>query len=96
MCVLRQVQNRAASPVPPATSFLSVQCLHGEAELSRCQAVADGTVEFRNEERVEFSHIVRSKHIGEQHIAADSQLSSRLQVQLRTDRTHVCSGSAPI
>ena len=25
----------------------------------------DGTVEFRNEERVEFSHIVRSKHIGE-------------------------------
>ena len=24
----------------------------------------DGTVEFRNEERVEFSHIVRSKHIG--------------------------------
>ena len=25
----------------------------------------DGTVEFRNEERVEFSHIVRAKHIGE-------------------------------
>ena len=24
----------------------------------------DGTVEFRNEERVEFTHIVRSKHIG--------------------------------
>ena len=24
----------------------------------------DGTVQFRNEERVEFSHIVRSKHIG--------------------------------
>ena len=24
----------------------------------------DGTVEFRREERVEFSHIVRSKHIG--------------------------------
>ena len=24
----------------------------------------DGTVEFRNEERVEFSHIVRAKHIG--------------------------------
>ena len=24
----------------------------------------DGTVEFRKEERVEFSHIVRSKHIG--------------------------------
>ena len=25
----------------------------------------DGTVEFRNEERVEFSQIVRAKHIGE-------------------------------
>lgn len=26
----------------------------------------DGTVQFRDDERVEFSHIVRSKHIGEQ------------------------------
>ena len=25
----------------------------------------DATIEFRKEERVEFSHIIRSKHIGE-------------------------------
>jgi len=30
----------------------------------------DGTVEFRNEERVEFSHIVRAKHIGEPSLCA--------------------------
>jgi hypothetical protein len=25
----------------------------------------DGTIAFRNEERVEFAHIIRSKHVGE-------------------------------
>ena len=33
-------------------------------EIDRVPIADDGTVEFRNEERVEFSHIVRAKHIG--------------------------------
>ena len=34
-------------------------------EIDSVPIADDGTVEFRNEERVEFSHIVRAKHIGE-------------------------------
>ena len=33
-------------------------------EIDKVPIADDGTVEFRNEERVEFSHIVRAKHIG--------------------------------
>lgn len=33
-------------------------------EIDNVPIADDGTVEFRNEERVEFSHIVRAKHIG--------------------------------
>lgn len=33
-------------------------------EIDQVPIADDGTVEFRNEERVEFSHIVRAKHIG--------------------------------
>lgn len=40
--------------------------LTGSAACTAGISIADdGTVEFRKEERVEFSHVVRSKHIGE-------------------------------
>ena len=41
-----------------------VSAAWSQAELRQVMRCADATVEFRNEERVEFSHIVRSKHIG--------------------------------
>ena len=51
----------------PSTTVVS-RCAACQQVMSACaQGVPiadDGTVEFRNEERVEFTHIVRSKHIG--------------------------------
>jgi hypothetical protein len=49
-------------PMAPATSVLKENDV--VLEIEGVPIADDGTVEFRNEERVEFSHIVRSKHIG--------------------------------
>ncbi len=49
-------------PMAPATSVLKENDV--VLEIEGVLIADDGTVEFRNEERVEFSHIVRSKHIG--------------------------------
>ncbi|EIE25461.1 trypsin-like serine protease [Coccomyxa subellipsoidea C-169] len=48
-------------PMAPATSVLKENDV--VLEIEGVLIADDGTVEFRNEERVEFSHIVRSKHI---------------------------------
>ena len=49
-------------PLAPAADTLEVNDV--VLEIEGVPIADDGTVEFRNEERVEFSHIVRSKHIG--------------------------------
>lgn len=49
-------------PLAPAAETLEVNDV--VLEIEGVPIADDGTVEFRNEERVEFSHIVRSKHIG--------------------------------
>ena len=49
-------------PLAPAHDVLRVNDV--VMEIDRVPIADDGTVEFRNEERVEFSHIVRAKHIG--------------------------------
>lgn len=50
-------------PLAPANSVLKENDV--VMEIDSVPIADDGTVEFRNEERVEFSHIVRAKHIGE-------------------------------
>ena len=50
-------------PLAPAAETLEINDV--VLEIEGVPIADDGTVEFRNEERVEFSHIVRSKHIGE-------------------------------
>lgn len=50
-------------PLAPAAKVLKEHDV--VMEIEGVPIADDGTVEFRNEERVEFSHIVRSKHIGE-------------------------------
>lgn len=35
-------------------------------EIDGVPVADDGTIAFRNEERVEFAHVIRSKHIGDQ------------------------------
>ena len=50
-------------PLAPANSVLKENDV--VMEIDSVPVADDGTVEFRNEERVEFSHIVRAKHIGE-------------------------------
>ncbi len=52
-------------PLAPAADILRVNDV--VLEIEGVRIADDGTVEFRNEERVEFSHIVRSKHIGGLH-----------------------------
>ncbi|KAL3146345.1 hypothetical protein ABBQ32_003036 [Trebouxia sp. C0010 RCD-2024] len=57
-------------------------------EIDRVPIADDGTVEFRNEERVEFSHIVRAKHIGDSldvKVLRDGQLLD-LKFQLKQRR----------
>ena len=49
-------------PLAPAADTLEINDV--VLEIEGVPIADDGTVEFRNEERVEFSHIVRSKHIG--------------------------------
>ncbi len=49
-------------PLAPAAQVLKEHDV--VMEIEGVPIADDGTVEFRNEERVEFSHIVRSKHIG--------------------------------
>ena len=49
-------------PLAPAAETLEINDV--VLEIEGVPIADDGTVEFRNEERVEFSHIVRSKHIG--------------------------------
>ena len=49
-------------PLAPAAATLREHDV--VMEIEGVPIADDGTVEFRNEERVEFSHIVRSKHIG--------------------------------
>ena len=49
-------------PLAPAHDVLKENDVF--MEIDRVPIADDGTVEFRNEERVEFSHIVRAKHIG--------------------------------
>ena len=49
-------------PMAPAIDVLKENDV--VLEIEGVPIADDGTVEFRNEERVEFSHIVRSKHIG--------------------------------
>ena len=49
-------------PLAPAAGTLEINDV--VLEIEGVPIADDGTVEFRNEERVEFSHIVRSKHIG--------------------------------
>ncbi|KAK9810951.1 hypothetical protein WJX73_000637 [Symbiochloris irregularis] len=51
-------------PLAPANEALSQNDV--VTEIDGIPIADDGTIEFRNEERVEFSHIVRSKHIGDQ------------------------------
>lgn len=50
-------------PLAPAHSVLKENDV--VMEIDSVPIADDGTVEFRNEERVEFSHIVRAKHIGQ-------------------------------
>lgn len=50
-------------PLAPANNVLKENDV--VMEIDGVPIADDGTVEFRNEERVEFSHIVRAKHIGE-------------------------------
>lgn len=49
-------------PLAPADDVLKENDV--VMEIDKVPIADDGTVEFRNEERVEFSHIVRAKHIG--------------------------------
>ena len=49
-------------PLAPASDVLKENDV--VMEIDSVPIADDGTVEFRNEERVEFSHIVRAKHIG--------------------------------
>ena len=49
-------------PLAPASGVLKENDV--VMEIDSVPIADDGTVEFRNEERVEFSHIVRAKHIG--------------------------------
>lgn len=49
-------------PLAPANDVLKENDV--VMEIDKVSIADDGTVEFRNEERVEFSHIVRAKHIG--------------------------------
>ena len=49
-------------PLAPAHDVLNENDV--VMEIDKVHIADDGTVEFRNEERVEFSHIVRAKHIG--------------------------------
>ena len=49
-------------PLAPASQVLQENDV--VMELEGVPIADDGTIEFRNEERVEFTHIVRSRHIG--------------------------------
>lgn len=60
-------------PLAPAHNVLKENDV--VTEIDRVPIADDGTVEFRNEERVEFSHIVRAKHIG-----VDSPSSTHLHM----------------
>lgn len=50
-------------PLAPANQALSQNDV--VTDIDGIPIADDGTIEFRNEERVEFSHVVRSKHIGD-------------------------------
>lgn len=68
-------------PMAPAIDVLKENDV--VLEIEGVPIADDGTVEFRNEERVEFSHIVRSKHIGTAHAIpclphGDGMLPARL------------------
>ena len=69
-------------PLAPAADILRVNDV--VLEIEGVRIADDGTVEFRNEERVEFSHIVRSKHIGGMHrrlyMGSHPQLGARHSV----------------
>ena len=60
-------------PLAPANSVLKENDV--VMEIDGVPIADDGTVEFRNEERVEFSHIVRAKHIGEAQGSCRAELS---------------------
>ena len=69
-------------PLAPAAEVLA----EGDVvtEVDGVAVADDGTVSFRHEERVEFSHLIRCKHIG-----ARRTLCRRWKVWKR------CSGSLP-
>ena len=68
-CVLMQVAPQQSGslvykidPLAPAHEVLKENDV--VMQIDGVPIADDGTVEFRNEERVEFSHIVRAKHVG--------------------------------
>ncbi|CAL5219318.1 g1127 [Coccomyxa viridis] len=81
-------------PLAPAADTLEVNDV--VLEIEGVPIADDGTVEFRNEERVEFSHIVRSKHIGDWLNALvlrdGKQMSVKYQLNLRRPLVPVLAG----
>lgn len=76
-------------PMAPAMSVLKEHDV--VLEIEGVPIADDGTVEFRNEERVEFSHIVRSKHIGGGCKQTPGNASARCSAPLQK-RAHLMEG----
>eukprot|EP00891_Asterochloris_glomerata_P000822 jgi/Astpho2/822/e_gw1.00016.51.1_t len=81
-------------PLAPASQVLQENDV--VMELEGVPIADDGTIEFRNEERVEFTHIVRSRHIGDTlsvKVLRDGQvLDLHYQVQARRPLVPVLHG----